>query len=153
MILEATTLLSSAVLGIFLGSQLVEALLFLPFWKAMTADAFFDFYKRYGRGIHRFYAPLTILATILPVVSTLIYFSSPTDQQTSVLYLVLGVSAVAFFSTFFLYFKSANRKFSQRAISDNDLAAELRMWGNWHWGRIYLEAIALISTLILIFLN
>ena len=151
MLLEACTLFSSAVLGIFLGSQLVEAFLFLPFWKGMTANEFFDFYKRYGEGIHRFYAPLTILATILPVVSALIYLSSPVDRQTSVLYLILGVSTVAFFSTFFLYFKSANRRFSERSISDNDLASELGRWGNWHWGRIYLEAVAFICTLFLIF--
>ena len=38
MITDILLLLSSGTLGIFLGAQIAEAVLFVPYWKALKAD-------------------------------------------------------------------------------------------------------------------
>ena len=59
-IMDILILITTAVLGIFLGAQIAEALLIVPYWKSLTANQFYTFYNRYGDDIHRFFAPLTI---------------------------------------------------------------------------------------------
>jgi len=62
----------------------------------------------------------------------------------------MGGCTLAFFSTFFMYFKEANRQFAQGALSAQELSYELQTWSRWHWGRIVLETVALISGLLLL---
>lgn len=69
MALKIILLLSTAILGIFLGTQLTEAALIVPYWKGLSPDDFFTFYKTYGNELHQFYSPMTIAATILPVIT------------------------------------------------------------------------------------
>ncbi|MEL6674391.1 MAG: hypothetical protein AAFR61_19440 [Bacteroidota bacterium] len=151
MILSSLHILSSSILGIFLGAQLTEAVLFVPYWKNMTADEFFQFYQRHGQYIHRFFAPLTIAATVLPILTALYHVMYPSDDQW--LSFVLAGSSIAFFSTFFLYFKKANQGFTDRSIPDEALPAELSNWGHWHWGRIFFEVIAFGSALSLLLMD
>ena len=60
---------SSLVLGVFLGAQIAEACLFVPIWKKMGADDFFDQHETVGPLIYRFFAPITIAATVIPLVA------------------------------------------------------------------------------------
>jgi len=62
----------------------------------------------------------------------------------------MGLSTLAFFSTYYLYFKNANQKFSDRTLSNNELPVELQKWGNWHWTRIGFEAIAFVCSIIIL---
>lgn len=55
---EIMLLFSSGILGIFLGAQITEAVLFVPNWKALKADDFFEFYQNYGKKIYQFFAPI-----------------------------------------------------------------------------------------------
>ncbi|MEM6265255.1 MAG: hypothetical protein AAGI38_22325 [Bacteroidota bacterium] len=149
MIGEMLMLSSSGILGIFLGAQLTEAFLFVPYWKAMDADDFFGFYQKYGKHIHQFFAPLTIVATLVPLITVgygLIYH--PEDHLVLGL---MGTSTLAFFSSFFLYFRKANEGFATRNIADESLPAELTRWGNWHWGRVGFESVAFVCSLVLQF--
>ncbi len=145
---EILLLVSSGILGIFLGAQIVEAVLFVPYWKALSADDFFSFYKTYGKKIHQFFAPLTIAATIFPLMTVGFHIFDQSDIQ--ILFIIMGVSTLAFFSTYFLYFKRANKSFSDRSLSNEELPQELTKWGRWHWGRICFELIAFGCSLLLL---
>ena len=151
MIQEIALLLSSAALGIFLGAQVVEAFLFVPYWKSLNADDFFTFYQRYGKQIHQFFAPLTIATTVITLFT--VGYSLINQAENQRLFALLGVSTLAFFSTYFLYFKKANQHFSDRSLPDEKLAAELKKWGNWHWARICFEFIAFGIALFLLMEN
>lgn len=145
-------LLSTAlVLGVFLGAQIAEAILFVPIWKSMDADDFFQQHDSVGPIIYRFFAPLTIAATVIPLLAVALNLVSGASHI--VLFIILGVSTLVFFSTYFVYFKEANQKFADRAISNEDLPAELNRWSNWHWFRIAFETIAFITSLFILLFN
>lgn len=146
---ESTLLLSSAaILGIFVGAQITEACLFVPIWKEMNPDDFFEQHKSVGPRIYRFFAPLTIAATVVPLATAGVgLIRSP---QPNVLFWILGVSALAFFSTYFMYFKTANQKFADRTLSNEELGDELIKWGQWHWTRIGFESIAFGCSILLL---
>lgn len=146
MIGELSYILSTAVLGIFLGAQICEGVLFVPFWKAMQPKDFFDLHQTYGKKIYQFFAPLTIIATLIPIsTSILAYFLG---VKGCVFALLMGIFTLLFFSTYFLFFKSANHRFATASISYEALPGELNRWEKWHWGRIGLETIAFICSLI-----
>ena len=145
MVFEILITLSVGALGIFLGAQITEGVLFVPYWKDLPPKDFFEFYKRYGKKIHQFFAPLTILATFLPLLSLVYGFFMNIPDKISLVITV--VFAVLFFSTYYLYFKHTNKKFAEASIPDNELAAELTRWGNWHWGRTACELIAFTSAM------
>lgn len=146
MVLDILLQLSTGVLGIFLGTQIAEALLIVPYWKSKSPDDFFAFYKTYGKGIHQFYAPITIAATILPVL-TLIW-SLLTAEKTSALLWLMLVFTLLFFASYFVYFKQANNRFSERSISNDQVSDKLTEWGKWHWGRVVCEFLAFVCALL-----
>ena len=148
MITDILLLLSSGTLGIFLGAQIAEAVLFVPYWKALKADDFFELHKTYGKKLYQFFAPLTIAATLIPIFT--IGFLTFFQPDNKVLLGLMGFSVLAFFSTFFLYFKDANKNFAERSISNEKLPDELKRWEKWHWGRIFFECIAFICSLLLL---
>lgn len=148
MALKILLLLSTCTLGVFLGTQLAEAVLIVPYWKNLTSDAFFEFHKTYGKKLYQFYAPLTIVATILPAI-TFIY-SLLNNSKTDILMWFMFIFTLLFFATFYVYFKEANLSFAERTISNESLSGELIKWENWHWARIFCEAIAFICGVILL---
>ncbi len=143
--------LSSGILGVFLGAQLTEAVLLVPFWKTMQPDAFFRLHQQHHQSLYRFYAPLTIAATLLPLATVVYLFLQQSGQP--ILLMAMGLSTLVFFSTYFIYFKRANRSFAERSLSDDALPGELRRWGRWHWGRVCFEAIAFGCALALLMLH
>ncbi|WP_435262961.1 hypothetical protein [Tenacibaculum sp. nBUS_03] len=142
-------LLSSVVLGVFLGAQIAEAFLLVPYWKNLKEDDFFKLHKIYGKKIHRFFAPLTIMAVFFPLITIGVYIIYQKNNN----YLLLGImgfSVIAFFLTYFLYFRKTNKNFSERSIHNKKLKEELIKWGKWHWSRITFEFIAFICSLLLL---
>lgn len=148
MVTEILLLLSSGVLGVFLGAQIAEAVLVVPYWKALSADDFFKLHKNFGKKIYQFFAPLTILATVLPLVT--VAYNLVYQSKEQVFFVLMGIATLLFFSTYFLYFKKANLSFTERSLSNKELPAELVKWGNWHWGRILFEFIAFGCSLLLL---
>ena len=79
----------------------------------MDADEFFKQHEFVGPLIYRFFAPLTIAATVVSLMTAmfnLIYFS---DE-----YFIFSIMGV---STYFLYFKKANKNFADRELSNDEL--------------------------------
>jgi hypothetical protein len=148
MIYKVFLVLSTATLGVFLGTQLAEAALIVPYWKNMPADDFFTFYKVYGKKLHAFYSPLTIASTILPIATFVLSLFG--KSKTGILLWLMIAFSILFFATFFVYFKKANLSFTERTIHNEALPQELIKWGQWHWGRIVCEAGAFICGLFLL---
>lgn len=146
MVGEILNTLSAGILGIFLGAQICEGVLFVPYWKSMTPKYFFELHKTYGKKIYHFFAPLTIAATITPILTAT--YAVINNISGSIFSLLMGIFTLFFFSTYFIYFKQANKSFAEASISDEELPNELNKWGKWHWCRIGFELLAFISSLL-----
>lgn len=57
MAIEILLIISSSILGVFLGAQITEAVLFVPHWKTLSADDFFELHKIYEKKIISFLHP------------------------------------------------------------------------------------------------
>jgi len=146
MLFEVLIALSTGCLGVFLGAQITEGVLFVPYWKALSPKEFFELHQTYGKKIHQFFAPLTIIATVLPLLT--LAYGLITNTPGNLSLILMGIFTVGFFSTYFLYFKKANKLFAEARIPYKDLPAALNKWGNWHWGRIVFEFMALVCSMI-----
>lgn len=142
MLLELLMAISTGILGIFLGAQITEGVLFVPYWKALAPEDFYELHKTYGKKIYQFFAPLTILATFVPL--TAVGYSLFSKPSYPILFYLTGLFTLLFFSTYFLYFKKANKAFAEASIPYKDLPRAISKWGNWHWGRIIFEFMAFI---------
>lgn len=131
-----------AVFATFLGSQITEGALLLPYWKTLPANEFFGYYSEFGPAIGQFYTILTIIAAVIPVFLGIYCFvkKSPALKY-SLVSILFSVTFVAFF---YIYFKDANQQFLDAALNPDQLKAELRIWGNWHWVRVFVEFLALV---------
>jgi len=144
--IEILYALTAGILGIFAGAQIAEGVLFVPYWKSMKPAAFYKEHKTFGPKIYKFFAPLTIAATLIPI-GTMIY-AVMMDAPGKMAFLLTGFFTILFFATFFMYFKKANQSFADASLSEKELPLELIRWGKWHWTRIYLELAALICALV-----
>lgn len=143
---ELLFILSSGILGIFTGAQLCEGVLLVPYWKSMTPKDFFTMHKTYGKKIYQFFAPLTILATLIPITTTI--YSISTNSELNYFSLGMGFFTLLFFSTYFIYFKNTNKNFAEASITHEELPQELDRWSKWHWARIGLEFVAFACSLL-----
>jgi hypothetical protein len=131
-----------AVFSIFLGSQITEAVLLVPYWQSLSADEFYTYYQKFGPSINRFYTVLTIIALVIPIgLSTYYYRSKSPGFRFS---LMSSLFAILFVACFYIYFKGTNELFYQSVFDQADLQRELINWSRWHWGRIVLETLSLL---------
>ena len=146
--IELLYALTAGILGIFAGAQIAEGVLFVPYWKSMEPAAFYKEHKTFGPKIYKFFAPLTIAATLIPIGTTI--YSLMMDAPGKMTALLTGFFTLLFFATYFMYFKKANQSFADASLSEEELPLELIKWGKWHWARIYLELAALICALVVL---
>ncbi|WP_422359670.1 hypothetical protein [Reichenbachiella sp.] len=130
-----------AVFSIFVGSQITEGVLLVPYWQSMSSGEFYNYYQTFGPAINRFYTVLTIMALLIPIGYAIHFFK--TRAQGLNFALISTVLAIMFVSSFYIYFKSTNQAFFQSAFSEVELKNELVIWANWHWGRVVLECLSL----------
>lgn len=131
-----------AVFSIFLGSQITEGFLLVPYWKTLSMTEFYEYYSQFGPIIGRFYTILTIIAALIPISITVycIYKKSR----------ALTYSLISTFFTFlcialfYVYFKDTNQQFYEATFNASQLKSELEIWGYWHWFRVLVEFLALL---------
>ena len=118
---------SIAIFSIFVGSQITEGVLLVPYWQSLSASDFYSFYQQFGPLINQFYTVLTIAAVLIPVVVS-VYFKW---INSNALYLALISSffAILVIACFYIYFKDTNALFFQAGLSDVELEKELVKWG------------------------
>ncbi len=128
--------------SMFLGSQITEAFLLVPYWQSLSAPEFYSYYLRFGPSIGIYYTILTIMALLIPLGLSVFYFLS---KSSALRYSLLSaLFAILFVACFYVYFKGTNELFYQSAFSESELKSELLIWSNWHWTRIGLEALSLL---------
>jgi hypothetical protein len=113
--IEILKIVSTGLLGLFVGALLAEGALFVPYWKTLKAEVFFSLHKEYGPRLYRFFAPLTISATFLAVVTAVVCVA--TQQNGRWATAVAGILGTTMIGIYFLYFQTANAKFAVGQIS------------------------------------
>ena len=139
-------LFSVVIFSIFIGSQITEGVLLVPYWQSLPSEEFYAYYNTFGPSIGKFYTILTITAALIPIGIAI--YCKIINSEALKLALISSCFAILFVICFYLYFKEANELFYQSAFSEIELKNELITWSYWHWGRIFIEFISLIFLLL-----
>jgi Domain of unknown function (DUF1772) len=137
----ALALINAFVLALFSGSLLTEAFVLVPFWRTLRPDDFFAFHHDFGNRLFRYFAPLTIAATALPVSLAL------WDEGSNLSADISAVASLVTVSFFPLYFRKANEVFHERQVSNEDLPNQLKVWAHVHAIRTVIALVAFCSAL------
>lgn len=131
-----------AVFSIFIGSQITEGALFVPYWQSLSAEAFYTYYKEFGPGIGSFYTVLTVVAAFIPIALSVYLFKVGSAKKFYAL--ISAILAIVFILFFYLYFKGTNELFYQSALSEQELKEVLITWSKVHWSRVVVELLSLL---------
>ncbi len=149
MIADTLQILSSLTLGLFVGSLLTEAIILVPYWRSIKPEIFLKLHGTLGPQLYCYFAPLTILATLLPAATAIFCIWAGTTTRT--FSVIVAVLMLIILGIYFYYFKDANDSFKSRSVGADGLPAELQRWATWHWIRTVIGFGAfLISLLVLI---
>jgi hypothetical protein len=131
---------SVLLLGLFVGALLAEGFLLVPYWREISPDRFFLLHKEFGPRLYRFYAPLTIAATLLTVFTAIASWLIGYSERWMTL--TAGILSLSMIAIYFIYFKQANESFAKMSISADDLGSELGRWASWHSLRVTIGIVA-----------
>jgi hypothetical protein len=148
MIIELIQLASSFSLGLLVGSLLTEALILLPYWRAIDPEEFLNLHGSLGPRLYRYFAPLTILATVLPLLAaiTSVIFGTAFFN----LSIAPAIIILVMLFIYIIYFKGANESFKTGSVGADGVSEELRRWAKWHWVRVYLGLVAFFISLLIL---
>lgn len=133
---------SIAIFAIFIGSQITEGALLVPYWKTLSATEFYQYYSQFGKTIGIFYTILTLIAALIPAFACMYcYLKKSTALRFSI---IATFFTFSFIAIFYIYFKGVNQQFYNAAFNAIQLKSELNTWEYWHWFRVLLEVLALI---------
>jgi len=135
-------------LGLLVGSLLTEALILVPYWREMDPNDFLRLHSTLEKKLYLYFAPLTIIGTVLPVLAgaASLYFG----VENHTLSLIPAVLVLTMLVIYFYYFKGANESFKTGLVGAGNLSAELRRWSQWHWVRVVLGLFAFFVSLLVI---
>ena len=128
---------AAASLGLLAGALLAEDRLLLPYWRTLSADAFYALHPSYGPRLYRFFAPLTAaapMATVLAAIQIVLQSEGLGPRTTAAV--TAAVLAWSLVAIYMVYFRSANDAITRHAVSPEDLPAELARWAGWHRARV-----------------
>lgn len=144
--IEVLTIATATILGLFAGGMLTEALLLVPYFRSLPAEEFYRQHHDFGPRLYRFYSPLTIAATLLPLTTAIVVaIFDPQNYGPSALVALLSLSILC---TYFLYFRAANLSFAQQRLTAIELKRELGRWSAVHNFR---TTLAIASAVVSIF--
>ena len=103
MIFEALQFISVAVIGLLIGSLLTEAMVLVPYWRKMKAEEFLRLHNAMGPSLYRYFAPLTVLGTIIPIITGI--YSLVLTPSSVGLSVVVALLTATMFGIYFIYFK------------------------------------------------
>ncbi|MEM7409672.1 MAG: hypothetical protein AAF430_05535 [Myxococcota bacterium] len=143
---DALVLVSVAVLGIAAGALIAEGAILVPFWRGLAPRDFLDWYAKHADLLLRFFGPLEVAAVLMPAlaVAGVLSVEAPGLEALAV---ATGASVLVV-ASFPLYFQRANASFASGEIAPEDVAAELRRWSLWHWGRTAIAVLAFIAAIV-----
>lgn len=145
---DVSQILTAFILGLFVGSLLTEGMILVPYWRRLEPSEFLKLHSTLGPQLFRYFAPLTIAATVIPALTAVVcsWTGEPgwvySTIAASLMILILGI--------FYIYFKRANASFADGSVGIDGLPGELQRWSNWHWLRTTIGLIALVVSLVAI---
>lgn len=142
--IEALTILTTLVLGLFAGSLLTEALLLVPYFRSLSFEEFNRLHREFGPRLFNYYAPLTIGATLIPqaaAVATILDY-----PRTNVFACLAAGLVLMILATYVFYFRAANLAFAERRLDEPALAKELARWAGVHTFRTALAMGAFVAS-------
>jgi len=148
MIIEGFQLISSLVLGLLVGSLLTEAMILVPYWRSMEPKEFLRLHHTLGPRLFTYFAPLTILATIIPVLAAVM--PVVVGETYHWLSFVPAMITLVMLVIYMGYFKGANESFKSATVGVEELSEELTKWASWHWLRVVLGMAAFFTSLLII---
>lgn len=131
-----------AIFAVFIGSQITEGVLLVPYWQSLSSTNFYAYYKEYGPYIGQFYTVLTIIAALIPIAISI--YCKSINSNALKFALIASFFALLFVSSFYIYFKNTNELFYKAVLNDVGLKRELIIWSYWHWGRVLIECLSLV---------
>lgn len=131
-----------AFFSIFIGSQITEGFLLVPYWKTLSHIQFYEYYSKFGSAINNFYTILTIIAALIPIFISVYSFSIKSKALKYAL--VSSFFTLLYLASFYIYFKNTNQQFYAASFNARQLKTELQTWEYWHWGRVFFELLSLI---------
>ena len=143
---DVLQLLTSLILGLFVGSLLTEGMILVPYWRSLKPKDFLALHGTLGPQLFRYFAPLTIAATVIPAATFVYCCWVGVDgwiYSASVALIMLAILGM-----FFFYFKNANASFALGSVGVDGLPAELSKWSWWHWLRTVMGLIAFVLSLL-----
>jgi hypothetical protein len=144
--IETLTVLTTLVLGVFAGSLLTEALLLVPYFRSLSFEQFNRLHGEFGPRLFRYYAPLTISATLIPAAAAA---ATLLDYPRINLFAWLAAALVlAILATYVFYFRAANLAFTERRLDEPALAKELTRWAAVHTFRTALALCAFVASVL-----
>lgn len=144
--IEAVTVLTTLVLGLFAGSLLTEALLLVPYFRSLSFEEFNRLHREFGPRLYRYYAPLTISATVVPLAAAA---AAILEYPRINLFAWLAAALVlVILATYVIYFRAANLAFAERRFDEPALAKELALWAGVHTFRTALAMCAFIASVL-----
>jgi len=146
MLSDFVVMLAVGSLGVFVGAMLTEGFVLVPYWRALSADAFYVWYGANDKRLVAFFGPITWFAglTTLAAAGLSLWTAHPGRWYAlAAAVCILGVVAM-----FFVYFERANASFSLRNMPANELRLELDRWASWHWVRCGLSLVALTAVIL-----
>lgn len=150
--IEALAVSATLCLGLFAGSLLTEALLLVPYFRSLGHAEFYRLHADFGPRLYRYYAPLTLAATIIPLLSSIAL--TLLRPQGSLLALVATGLGCIILATYLAYFRRANAAFAAKSLDAPSLTLALGQWSRVHSLRTALALTAFAaSTLSLIQLS
>jgi hypothetical protein len=115
--------------GLLAGALLTEAFILVPYWKKMPSDEFLRLHHTMSSSLFRYYAPLTVAGSALPIIALITYVSL-TGFIWSWWY-VSCFCACSLLGFYFAFFKNANLAFATN--KDPDVARSiLEKWAFLH---------------------
>lgn len=139
-------LVASAGLGLLMGALLAEGALFIPYWRSLSAPSFYALHKDWGTRLYRFFAPLTIAATVSAVAAAVISMIEGSPGRWASL--LAGVAALSLVAIYFAYFEGGNVRLAEVDMKSAELAEELARWERWHWTRVMHGIVAFVASLL-----
>lgn len=134
------------VLGLFTGSLLTEAVILVPHWRSLTPQTFLELHGTVGPRLYKYFAPLTIAATMTPTITAIYCLGS--DSSATPYSVASAILILFIFGIYFYYFKAANASFASGSVGVEGLPDELRRWNRRHWIRTVLAMVALYLALV-----
>lgn len=132
---------SIAIFSIFVGSQITEGYLLIPYWKAIPQLEFYDYYSKFGPAINNFYSVLTVISVLIPLGISINCFRNNSEAlKYSIASTFFAILIIAFF---YFYFKDTNQQFFDAAFNAYELELTLKTYGKLHWMRVICEIISL----------